>query len=286
MRNVYCEPFCIERGYTFDIHQVSYQENQPYSCFMHFHEVHEFIIFEEIEGSYFFNQGQSKLQSHDIVFTPALEAHDFELTNQAKSWHIVQILPEFFQNQGLTQCESLFSQGMHLRLPKQEIAHIKQQIKWLLASYQENPDSEMSRTLLKLLVLWIAEHADSVTSINSLTVQQSSEMKKLMPVIEKLRHDCVVELTMVQAAESCHMSPSHFSRQFKKVFRYSFTEYLLRHKLYLAARLLGVGKESITEISYNLNFSSPSHFIAQFKRHFGSTPLQYQKSVLNRHSLK
>lgn len=282
MRNVYCEPFCIERGYAFDIQHVSYKENQPYSCFMHFHQVHEFIIFDDIQGEYFFNQGQSVLQNNDIVFTPALEAHDFELKNKAKSWHVIQVLPEFFQNEGLTQCESLFSQGMHLRLPENEMVNIKQQIKWLLISAQEDPVGEIGRTLLKLLILWIAEHAESVKSSNRLTLQQSTNMKKLMPIINEFRHDSVVDLSMVQAANCCHMSPSHFSRQFKKVFRYSFTEYLLRHKLYLAARLLGVGEESITEISYNLNFSSPSHFIAQFKRQFGNTPLQYQKAILNR----
>lgn len=282
MRNVYCEPFRIERGYTFDIHHVSYQEDQSYSCFLHFHQVHEFIIFDDIEGCYFFNQGQSRLQANDIVFTPALEAHDFELSNKEKSWHIVQVLPEFFQNEGLTQCESLFKQGMHLRLPKNEVANIKQQVKWLLASYQNDPNSEMSRTLLKLLVLWIAQHGESVKTPHGPTLQQSTNMKKLMPIINEFRHDSVVDITMVEAAKSCYMSPSYFSRQFKKVFKYSFTEYLLRHKLYLAARLLGSGQSSITEISYDLNFSSPSHFIAQFKRQFGSTPLQYQKLVLNR----
>lgn len=34
---VYCEPFCIEEGYQFEIHKVQYELNAPYTCFMHFH---------------------------------------------------------------------------------------------------------------------------------------------------------------------------------------------------------------------------------------------------------
>ena len=282
MKHVYCEPFCIEEGYPFDIHHVSYEENEPYSCFMHFHEVHEFIIFDEIEGSYFYSQGQSKLHANDIVFTPAMEAHDFEASHKAKSWHIVQVLPEFFQKHGLSHCEAFFKQGLHLRLPEKEMANIKQQLAWLKQSYQQDPLSEKSVTLLKLFIIWIAEHAIAVNTRNVVTLKQASGFDKLQPVISAFREESVVDLTMVEAAALCHMSPSHFSRQFKKIFRYSFSEYLLRHKLYIAARVLSRANTSITDISYDLNFSSPSHFIAQFKRQFHCTPLQYQKNLFER----
>ena len=285
MRDVYCEPFNIERGYQFEIHQVSYQKNEQYSCFMHFHEVHEFIFFDEIDGSYFYNLGQTQLQSNDIVFTPALEAHDFKLSAHAKSWHIVQILPEFFDSAGLACCENFFKQGMHLRIPSEEKSNVEQLIKWLLESYKDNPNSQKSLTILKLLVLWISEHAKAVQKSEINTMNQTTGYERLMPVIDYFRQNEEVELTMVEAAVLCHMSPSHFSRQFKRVFRVSFSEYLLRHKLYQAARLLSRGKESITQISYNLHFSSPSHFISQFKKQFGNTPLQFQKSLFSKNDM-
>lgn len=283
MQNVYCEPFCIERGYTFDIHQVSYGASDPYSCFMHFHEVHEFILFDDIEGKYFYNQGETTLRDNDIVFTPALEAHDFEVSEKPKSWHVIQVLPEFLQSQGLEDCESMFNQGLHLRLSSEQLNNVRQQVKWLKESYQQDPISAKSQTLLKLLILWIAEHATPVKAPTLNSLRRASGYEKLMPIINEFKKESAIELTMVEAASRCHMSPSHFSRQFKKVFRYSFSEYSLRHKLYISARLLSMRSASITDISYNLNFSSPSHFIAQFKRQFGSTPLQYQKELLERH---
>lgn len=108
----YCEPFCIQQGYNFEVHHVSYSDNDPYSCFMHFHEVHELIVFEKIEGTFFYNQGESSLQDYDMVFTPALETHDFELSSRQKSWHIIQFLPSFLADNGLASAESFFKYGM------------------------------------------------------------------------------------------------------------------------------------------------------------------------------
>ncbi|AWB67652.1 AraC family transcriptional regulator [Saccharobesus litoralis] len=279
---VYCEPFVIEHGYQFEIHHVKYKTDDAYSCFMHFHEVHEFIIFDEIEGSYYYSQGESQLKQNDIVFTPALETHDFELSNKQKSWYIIQFLPSVIDTPEMEAIGSFFQQGMHLRLPEEQMANIKQQVKWLYESYQENPMSEKSLTLLKLLVIWIAEYAKPVTPPNIQPITKSLGFEKLTPVINMFRQQTSVELTLVEAAELCHLSPSYFSRMFKKVFRCNFSEYSLRHKLYSAARMLSQSHYSITDISYELHFSSPSHFISQFKKQFATTPHKYRADLKER----
>ncbi|TYK67198.1 helix-turn-helix transcriptional regulator [Colwellia echini] len=281
-KQVYCEPFCIEQGYQFEIHKVQYEEDMPYSCFMHFHEVHELILFEKIEGNYFYSQGESKLQDHDIVYTPALETHDFELKNTSKSWYIIQFIPEVFDDGELKKIANSFERGQHLRLSNEHLAIVKSQVEWLHQSYTDNPLSSISVTLLRLLILWIAEHANQVDPPNTLPIYSSSGYKKLSPVIDLFRKNNCVELTLPEAAKMCFVSPSHFSRLFKKIFRCNFTEYSLRHKLYSAARLISQTERSITDISYELLFSNPSHFISQFKKQFKATPFQYRLNVKNR----
>lgn len=97
----------------------------------------------------------------------------------------------------------------------------------------------------------------------------------------QFKNQSAVELSLNEAAEMCHLSPSHFSRVFKQIFRTNYSEYVLRHKLYSAARLLSQSTLSITQISYELNFSSPSHFIAQFKKLFSVTPRQFRTTMTN-----
>lgn len=280
--NVYCEPFCIQQGFQFEIHQVDYEQNDGYSCFMHFHEVHEIILFDKIEGSYFYSQGESTLIENDVVFTPMLETHDFKLTTEAKSWSIIQFLPTFLNQQGLEKEATFLKQGMHLRLPPEQLQVVQQQVKWLQESYNENPLSNKSLTLLKLLIIWLVEHAQPVMPPHTKPITVTSGYERLKPVIEQFRHQVYVELSLVEAAQLCHVSTSYFSRLFKRIFRCNFSEYTVKHKLYSAARMLTQKNISITEISYELNFASPSHFIALFKKQFGTTPKKYRTEQLSR----
>ncbi|WP_111977323.1 AraC family transcriptional regulator [Algibacillus agarilyticus] len=281
---VYCEPFCIEKGYNFEIHHVSYAESDPYSCFMHFHEVHEIIVFDEIEGSYFYSQGESQLIDNDIVFTPTLETHDFELSDKKKSWYIVQFLPDFFKQNGLEKEASFFLQGMHLRLPAKHLLEVKQQVEWLKKSYDENPHSLKSNTLLKLLLIWLADYAEPVKPPHTQPIALTQSYERLSPVIELFKHQQSVDLSLSQVAEMCHLSPSYFSRLFKSIFRCNYSEYVIRHKLYSAARLLSQSGFSITDISFELHFSSPSHFISLFKKQFGVTPKKYKTELQTRNN--
>ncbi|WP_020208790.1 helix-turn-helix transcriptional regulator [Gilvimarinus chinensis] len=278
--NIYCEPFCIRQGQNFEIHHVVYNHGDPYSCFMHFHEVHELIVFEEIEGSFFFNQGQSQLHDFDLVFTPALETHDFELTERPKSWYIVQFLPSVLEDSHLAGAADFFRYGMHLRLTDQARAQIAQITAWLLDAYQRDPFSEKSQLLLGLLLSCVVEGAEPVQSPHTQPLQRAAGFERLTPVINLFRHKRYVELSLNEAAELCHLSPSYFSRLFKSVFRYSYSEYSIRHRLYSAARLLAQSEQNITDIAYELGFSSPSHFISLFKKQFGVTPKKYHDQIV------
>lgn len=280
--NTYCEPFCIREGYAFEVHYVNYRDNDPYSCFMHFHEVHELIVFEEIEGLFFYHQGESKLEDHDLVFTPALETHDFECSERRKSWYIVQFLPSFLEESGLKSAESFFKYGMHLRLEDTEKQRVQLIVSWLLESYQQNPFSERSENLLKLLLTCIADAAKPVKAPFTDTVMRPNNDARLEPILDLFRRSKSVDLSLNEAAALCHLSPSYFSRLFKSVFRYNYSEYGIRHRLYSAARLLSQGGYSVTDVSYELNFSSPSHFIALFKKQFGVTPKKYIQSFSER----
>lgn len=274
----YCEPFCIEQGYEFEIHHVKFADNEPYECSMHFHEVHEFIIFEKIEGSYLYSKGESALNDADIVFTPAVETHNFECTEREKSWFVVQFKPHVLEGSNMSNVSDFFNQGLHLRLPKRRIREIQQQVKWLYESYHNDPLSLRSITLLNLLICTIAEYGTSVETSQTLPMTRSPLYEKMLPVINQFKNSNTVELSVAEAAEVCHLSPSHFSRMFKHIFRVNYSEYTMKHKLYGAARMLSQSSLSVTQISYELNFSSPSHFISQFKKHFSVTPRQYRTS--------
>jgi AraC-like DNA-binding protein len=74
------------------------------------------------------------------------------------------------------------------------------------------------------------------------------------------------------------MSPSKLKRLFRQIFGNSIFSYYQGFRMKEAARLLKVGKLSVTEVGYQLGFTNLSHFSRVFKNHIGMKPKQYSRS--------
>ena len=82
-----------------------------------------------------------------------------------------------------------------------------------------------------------------------------------------------------ELAKRYKVSYSYFSRTFKQMMNMSFKEYINYLRINEAQRLLLTTGKSITDISMEMGFSSPSHFINVFRRHMGRAPKQYRKNI-------
>ena len=81
-----------------------------------------------------------------------------------------------------------------------------------------------------------------------------------------------------------NLSPAYFSRRFRQMSGMPFTEYSRIYRLHLAARRLVTTGAAVSEIGYDVGFSSPAHFTARFRERFGMTPREYRKSAARRGS--
>ncbi len=77
------------------------------------------------------------------------------------------------------------------------------------------------------------------------------------------------------AAQAC-LSPYHFHRLFREVFRETPNQYLQRRRLATARRLLGRGEQSVTDVCLQVGFESVTSFSALFRLHFGCSPREYR----------
>ena len=76
------------------------------------------------------------------------------------------------------------------------------------------------------------------------------------------------------------MSLGHFSRSFKAIVGKSFRDYVIQIRLNKADQLILNSDMSIIEIAMVCGYPSVSHFIAQYKKFKGSTPLKTRKANL------
>jgi AraC-like DNA-binding protein len=77
-------------------------------------------------------------------------------------------------------------------------------------------------------------------------------------------------------ARAAHLSPAHFSREFRRVFGETPHQYLLTRRLERAAELLRNTDRSIAEICFTVGLSSVGSFTTSFGRTYGLTPTAYR----------
>ena len=96
-------------------------------------------------------------------------------------------------------------------------------------------------------------------------------------VLEHLQAHLDQELPVTAMATVAQLSPSHFSRLFKRSTGLSPHQYLLRQRIERARELLADPGRRIADVSYELGFPSQSHFTTVFRTLVGVTPRAFQK---------
>ena len=87
-------------------------------------------------------------------------------------------------------------------------------------------------------------------------------------------------LCLKDAADGCGLSPCHFSTTFHNAVGCGFSEYLTLYRIHSACLLLASQDVSVTEIAYEVGFSSLSHFFRTFKQVYHCTPKEYRNNYL------
>ena len=79
-------------------------------------------------------------------------------------------------------------------------------------------------------------------------------------------------------ARAAHLSPAHFSREFRRAFGETPHQYLLTRRLERAAALLRNTDRSVAEVCFAVGLSSVGSFTTSFGRVYGLSPTAYRAS--------
>jgi transcriptional regulator GlxA family with amidase domain len=104
-------------------------------------------------------------------------------------------------------------------------------------------------------------------------------LRKLCRVRDLLR-ECLHEpLTLDDLAVEAEISAWHLLRAFRQAFGETPHEYLTRLRLRQAQDLLTVSGRSVTEICFDVGFTSLGSFSALFRREVGVSPAEFRRRV-------
>lgn len=86
-------------------------------------------------------------------------------------------------------------------------------------------------------------------------------------------------ISIDELAERLNYSKYYFLREFKKSTGVTPYQYLIERKMRAARKRLSQSDQTIAAVSYDLGFNDQAYFTHVFKKHFGKTPGQFQKSL-------
>ncbi|MBK6284035.1 MAG: response regulator [Draconibacterium sp.] len=103
--------------------------------------------------------------------------------------------------------------------------------------------------------------------------------KKFLGKISKIVEEQLdkEELSVEELSEMIGLSRVHLYRKVKKLTGLSVSEFVRSIKLRLSLDLIKNSGKSISEIAYEVGFSSPSYFTKCFKEQFGISPTEFAK---------
>ncbi|MCO7124336.1 helix-turn-helix domain-containing protein [Sporolactobacillus shoreicorticis] len=184
-----------------------------------------------------------------------------EWLNQMKNSHspLIQYLFDLALNRGNTAVHFLFDAG--------ESKKIQSIIKNIINEYYaaEVYSSTISSLYLPILFTTLAREIDQTQKSNAKTPE------KMVPVL-RLIEDNYKDLNLTRAAAQLGYNKTYLGNLIKKTMGITFTQLIIKRRLYQARLLLNTTDLPISDIAQESGFSNKTYFYKVFKDRFGYLP--------------
>jgi AraC family transcriptional regulator len=127
----------------------------------------------------------------------------------------------------------------------------------------------ISSLIFQLSTHLVRQYSNQVDSVIKRSGMSPSRLNK---VLEYVSAGLEEELRLAEMAQVAGISPYYFCREFKKTMGITPHRYVVQQRIDRAKALLQNTSKSITEIGAQLQFPTPSHFTATFRKLVGLTP--------------
>lgn len=109
----------------------------------------------------------------------------------------------------------------------------------------------------------------------------STKIFRLEPAIQYMNTNYKENIHLKELACKCHVSPNYFHKIFKQTFKMTPANYIILLRMKAALHLLNDKSITAKEIAFELGFTDNAHFCKTFKKYYGTTPKEYQRSLSN-----
>lgn len=271
----------LPEGKTFWIGKVSETESQgmPHS---HFHNYYEIYYLVDGKRRFFVNHSLYDVLPDDIMLINKGDIHQ-TMTAKDDKRHVRYLIT--FSDQFLDGLGEEFDKNFLLSIFNNKKAHLHESARHsfhtLLHKIESkiNQDDIHSQYIAKLCIIELLVHINKLVDKNA-----SPLLDNLTAYEDRIQNACRYicnyynqPISLNQMAKIAYMSPTYFSKKFKRVTGIGFNEYLNNVRVKMAANMLVETKDSITEIATYCGYQDSNYFGDVFKKIIGVSPNKYRK---------
>ncbi len=131
--------------------------------------------------------------------------------------------------------------------------------------------------IYELLSLYFQPKSDADNNCPYLEEEENVEKIRLAKriIIERMADPP----TLKELSKEISLPLAYLKDGFKQIYGDTVFNFLWEYKMEYARRMLNTKKHNVSEVSYEVGYSTPSHFIAAFKKKFGITPKKYMGKI-------
>lgn len=247
----------------------------------HFHDFYEIFYLLEGERRYFINHTIFDVQPFDVILVNKGDVHLSQSLTPVKYARCLITFSDDF----LDELGPEFDKAFLMKVFENKKFHVPESMQNsvnMLIHRAENKlhnDDIYSQYTAKLNLL------ELLVTFNKLSSKSSSPMMDNFSVYEDRIQDVChyicnyynEQITLDQMARIAYMSPTYFSKKFKKVTGFGFKEYLNNIRIKMATNMLTETQYSITEIAAYCGYHDSNYFGDVFKKLTGVSPNKYRK---------
>lgn len=248
----------------------------------HFHDYYEIYYLLEGKRRYFINHSLYDVSPHDIILVNKGDIHQTQSCSSDDK-HVRYLIT--FSDSLLNGLGSEFDKDFLMKIFENKKIHVPESMQNAFNMLLHKAETKIkqqdpcSQYIAKLNFLELLVDMNKFSTKNSyplmddLTVYENS-------IQEVCRYICNYynkPISLDQMAKIAYMSPTYFSKKFKRVTGFGFNEYLNNVRIKMATNLLMETQLSITEIATFCGYQDSNYFGDVFKKIIGISPNKYRK---------
>lgn len=246
----------------------------------HFHDYYEIYYLIDGKRRYFINHTLYDVSPNDVILVNKGDIHLSQPASEAHSRSLITFSDNFLDGLGKE-----FDRDFLMKIFENKKIHIPESMQNTFNLLLRKAETKIkqndmySQYVAKLNVLELLVDMNKFVTQNTYPLMDDLTIyeDRIQEVCRYICNYYNKPISLNEMAKIAYMSPTYFSKKFKRVTGFGFNEYLNNVRIKMATNLLMETQLSITEIATFCGYQDSNYFGDVFKKIIGISPNKYRK---------